>query len=205
MVLLLAVSFLPGGALGAGCSWGAQNIQIAPYLGCAPSSAQANACSQSCDAPMPCSRTGQIASAALACRALPPFLRRPRTSRSTTTTTACARVSRSNRWQSHARTPSTPGARRSSTTTTSSTPPPPHLAQVTSRPRCAILSHTRQERQRSRFPSLARADGCHGLLVSQLAHALPAFIDQRQHRHQRHHQRHCHQQCGRVALTVGWG
>ena len=90
-----------------------------------------------CDAPMPCSRTAQIASAALACRALPPFLRRPRTSRSTTTTTACARVSRSNRWQSHARTPSTPGARRSSTTTTLSTPPPPHLAQVTSRPRCA--------------------------------------------------------------------
>jgi len=37
IVLLLAVSFLPGGALGAGCSWGAQNIQIAPYLGCAPS------------------------------------------------------------------------------------------------------------------------------------------------------------------------
>ena len=137
IVLLLTVSFLPGGALGAGCSWGAQNIQIAPYLGCAPSSAQANACSQSCDAPMPCSRTGQIASAALACRALPPFLRRPRTSQSTTTTTVCARVSRSNRWQSHARTPSTPGARRSSTTTTSSTPPPPHLAQVTSRPRCA--------------------------------------------------------------------
>ena len=50
-----------------------------------------------CDVPMPCSRTAQIASAALACRALPPFLRRPRTSRSTTTTTVCARVSRSNR------------------------------------------------------------------------------------------------------------
>ena len=47
IVLLLTVSFLPGGALGAGCSWGAQNIQIAPYLGCAPSFAQANACSQS--------------------------------------------------------------------------------------------------------------------------------------------------------------
>ena len=105
-----------------------------------------------CDVPMPCSRTAQIASAALACRALPPFLRRPRTSRSTTTTTACARGSRSNRWQNHARTRSTPGARRSSTTTTLSTPPPPHLAQVTSRPRCAILPHRRQERQRSRFP-----------------------------------------------------
>ena len=169
IVLLLAVSFLPGGALGAGCSWGAQNIQIAPYLGCAPSPkptrvanhpvptiahvARAPAeplvtlahwgrsCRSStacaCDVPMPCSRTAQIASAALACRALPPFLRRPRTSRSTTTTTVCARVSRSNRWQNHARTPSTPGAKRSSTTTTLSTPPPPHLAQVTSRPRCA--------------------------------------------------------------------
>mmetsp|Transcript_886 Transcript_886/g.2236 ORF Transcript_886/g.2236 Transcript_886/m.2236 type:complete len:159 (+) Transcript_886:70-546(+) len=33
MLLLLTMSFLPGGALGAGCSWGAQNIQIAPYLG----------------------------------------------------------------------------------------------------------------------------------------------------------------------------
>lgn len=31
--VLLVVSLLSDGALGAGCSWGAQNIQIAPYTG----------------------------------------------------------------------------------------------------------------------------------------------------------------------------
>jgi len=35
--VLLVVALLSGGALGTGCSWGAQNIQIAPYMGCAPS------------------------------------------------------------------------------------------------------------------------------------------------------------------------
>merc|ERR1712166_1585531 len=31
--VLLVVALLSGGALGTGCSWGAQNIQIAPYMG----------------------------------------------------------------------------------------------------------------------------------------------------------------------------